>query len=152
MARSEKIFPETVVRENYVEVQYQFVEFLSAQLIDFRKLFHGDLDELLVFMMISRFYLRDELRQKQESDPAVRHGAPPTPSRIAELTGIPRETVRRKLKKLEQSGLLIKTPAGDWSVAETAGQPTIRIRFEDFLQKEMSRVTRFAKAITPFIT
>lgn len=151
MPESDKIFPETVVRENYVAVQYQFVEFLSAQLIDFRKLFHGDLDELLVFMMISRFYLRDELRQKQEIDADVPFRAPLTAARIAELTGIPRETVRRKLKKLEESGLLIKTERGGWSLAETAGKPTIRVRFEDFLQKEMSRVTRFAKAIAPFI-
>jgi DNA-binding transcriptional ArsR family regulator len=151
MAQSEKIFPETAARENYVKVQYEFVEFLSAQLIDFRKIFHGDLDELLVFMMISRFYLRDELRQRQESDPEGAFRASPTPSRIAELTGIPRETVRRKLKKLEEAGLLIRTVDGGWRVAVEGGQPTIRIRFEEFLQKEMSRVARFARAVAPFV-
>jgi Fic family protein len=151
MAETEKIFPETAARENYVKVQYEFIEFLSAQLIDFRKIFHGDLDELLVFMMISRFYLRDELRQKQETDPESAFKTAPTPSRIAELTGIPRETVRRKLKKLEESGLIIRTAAGGWRVAVQGGQPTIRIRFEEFLQKEMSRVARFARAVAPFV-
>jgi hypothetical protein len=151
MSEDERNFPDTVVQDNYVTFQHEFIEFLVAQLIDFRKVFNGDLDELLIFIFVSRYHLREERGRQDDGDQDNFWAVSPTLSRISELTGIPRETVRRKLLALQKRGLLEKVEQDKWQVALHNDQPIIRVQYEQFWQREMRRLVRLVRALAPFV-
>jgi hypothetical protein len=137
------VVPETLVKEKYALFKHEFLEFLFAELVDMRPIFKNDLDTMLVYTAISRYYLRDE-----------RVGLSPeyenrgfTIKKIAESTTIPRETVRRKLLELESRGLLEKGPQDEWRIAVKDGLPVIRTEYEPQWAREMARVVKFVKAL-----
>lgn len=150
MSQEEKSVPDTIVHEHYVTFQHEFIEFLVAQLVDFRKMFNGDLDELLVFIFVARYYLREE-RGRGEEELDGHWGAPPTLSRIAEFTGIPRETVRRKLMALQNRGLLEKIDQDKWQPTVRNNAPVIRQEYEQFCQREIRRLVKLVTALRPFV-
>ncbi|HEY8160955.1 MAG TPA: helix-turn-helix domain-containing protein [Methylocystis sp.] len=151
MSEEDRNFPDTIVQGNYVTFQHEFIEFLVAQLIDFRKVFEGDLDELLIFIFVSRYYLREERGRIADQDQDIPWSAPPTLSRISELTGIPRETVRRKLLALQKRGLLEKVEQDKWQVTLRNDQPIIRADYEQFWQREMRRLVKLVRALAPHV-
>ena len=93
--------PSTVVGENYVRFKHESLEFLFTHLVDVRPIFGDDLEALLIFIAISRFYLRDERANPDADNAELGVNRRLTLSRISEMTGIPRETTRRKLKLLQ---------------------------------------------------
>jgi hypothetical protein len=140
--------PATVVAENYIKFKHEFLEFLFAELVDMRTIFEGDLDSLLIFISISRYYLRDERAHPEGEDDVVfgsHHHL--TLSRIAEITKIPRETVRRKLKLLEGRGLLEKGEYDNWRLTVSEGQPVIRTTYDDVWRREMQRLVKLVKSL-----
>lgn len=139
--------PHTVVEENYVKFQHEFLEFLFAHLVDMRAIFEGDLDALLIFISISRYYLRDERANPEMNEDQLGANRFLTLSRITDLTKIPRETVRRKLKQLESRGLLEKGPHDNWRLAVLEGQPVIRARYEPVWGREMERLVRLVRKL-----
>jgi hypothetical protein len=152
MSQDEKAFPDTVVRENYVTFQHEFIEFLVAQLIDFRKVFNGDLDETLVYIFVARYYLREERSRGQDhQDQDGYWAAPPTLARIAEFTAIPRETVRRKLIALQSRGLIEKIDHDKWRPATKDDVPVIRSAYEEFWAREMRRLVKLVRALEPYL-
>lgn len=140
--------PNTVVAENYIKFKHEFLEFLFAELVDMRTIFEGDLDALLIFISISRYYLRDE-RSNPFGDDEVAFGTQHhlTLSRIAEITKIPRETVRRKLKLLESRGLLEKGYHDNWRLTVAEGQPVIRMAHEEVWRREMQRLVKLVRSL-----
>jgi hypothetical protein len=88
---------------------YRLGRLLSSTLIRLRSRFDGDLDQYLIYMV---FVLSDLSRQLQaHAGTAETRTAPPRLSglnalSVADITEIPRETVRRKLRLLVDSGLL----------------------------------------------
>lgn len=88
-------------QSNYPEVQYCFVQFISEHISDCSREFDGDLQQMCILAVIGQVFLVAYKRS---------NGAVPTPapaisaSRLADVCGIPRETVRRKLKLLEKKG------------------------------------------------
>ncbi|GLI94994.1 helix-turn-helix domain-containing protein [Methylocystis echinoides] len=139
--------PHTVVEENYVKFQHEFLEFLYAHLVDMRVIFEGDLDALLIFISISRYYLRDERANPDMDEEALGDNRHLTLSRIAELTGIPRETARRKLKQLESKGLLEKGQHDNWRLVVQDGQPVIRTKYEPVWQRVMQRLVKLVRTL-----
>jgi len=108
--------------EDYRRYQYAFVEFLVDHLTGVSKAFDGDLQQVLVLAVIGQVRLRGH-RTAGEAG-----GVPPpaetlsiTASRLADVTGIPRETVRRKLKLLEDRGWIARRPDGAWYLRVDAG-------------------------------
>lgn len=138
--------PQTIVEANYVKFQHELLEFLFAHLVEMRAIFEGDLDSLLIFISIARYYLRDE-----RVSGASETGEPPhhhlTLSRIAQTTAIPRETVRRKLALLESKGLLERTPNDGWRLAVEEGRPVIRSRYEAVWQRVIRRLVKLVRAL-----
>ena len=152
MPQDEKVFPDTIVREHYVTFQHEFIEFLVAQLIDFRKVFNGDLDETLVFIFVARYYLREERGRGQDhQDQDGYWAAPPTLARIAEFTGIPRETVRRKLLALQSRGLIEKVDHDKWRPTTRDDVPVIRQEYEEFWAREMRRLVKLVRALKSYV-
>jgi hypothetical protein len=139
--------PHTVVEENYVKFQHEFIEFLFAHLVDMRVIFEGDLDALLIFISVSRCYLRDERANPWMNEDELGANRHLTLSRIADLTGIPRETARRKLKQLESRGLLEKGPHDNWRLAVLEGQPVIRTKYQTVWRRVMERLVRLVRTL-----
>lgn len=106
----------------YAELQYVFVQFLSEHLTDCRSTFDGDLDSVLVLAVLGQSHLRAVLAATDHvgDNPAM------TASRLADVTGIPRETVRRKLRLFQESGWIQKGADGAWSLCGTLTETPAR--------------------------
>lgn len=150
MNSKDKPIPDTPAEGRYVEFQHHAIEFLVAQLIDFRQVFRGDLDESLIFLTLARYNLREE---RAESDADLEY--PPVHSlpqaRISEITQIPRETTRRKLLALEGRGLIEKDAQDRWRIATRDGVPVIRTEYADYWRREMQRLVKLVRALKPFV-
>ncbi|HEX7760335.1 MAG TPA: hypothetical protein VF459_12585 [Caulobacteraceae bacterium] len=75
----------------------------SVGLIEMRRRFGGDLDQYLIYMIV----MLAELAHQRAAPPPAGALAPPhglNPFSIAEITCIPRETVRRKLRIMIGAG------------------------------------------------
>jgi DNA-binding MarR family transcriptional regulator len=109
----------TLFRKNYIAFQYHFVEFMTGHLIRCSRRFGGDLDEMLILAIIGQVHLRAELdiaadgRVSRRSEPSE---VSISASRIADVTGIPRATARRKLAKLQKRGWVEQLSDGQWKL------------------------------------
>ncbi|KAA6184488.1 hypothetical protein F2Q65_12305 [Thiohalocapsa marina] len=94
------------------------VEEFTALLIALRRQFGGDLDRMLVLAIIgSRTLSRRRIDGLSYDDFTVlrRNEHAPDPinlQSIADCSGIPRETVRRKIRDLEAAGWIVKRENG----------------------------------------
>jgi DNA-binding transcriptional ArsR family regulator len=101
--------------EEYPRYQYAFVEFLVAHLTDIARAFDGDLQQPLILAVIGQVRLEARKRADDAGAPMpASEELSITASRLADVTGIPRETVRRKLSLLEARGWIAKRPDGAW--------------------------------------
>lgn len=101
------------------------VERFTELLILLRKHFDGDLDRVLVLAVIGLRTLPPERVQalsyeEFEAGRLVREPSPINVHSIAETTGIPRETVRRKVSELERKGWVERLESGHLVVASKA--------------------------------
>lgn len=100
-----------------------FIKLLSR----LRAAFHGDLDSVLILAVIGSAvlprhkllsnisyadFLQDSTR-KTLTTPLNTHS-------IVEITGIPRETVRRKLSTLERKGWAVRVDGKYWAIGDSA--------------------------------
>lgn len=102
------------------------VDALCELLIFLREQFFGDLDLMLILAIIgsrARPARHSSAMTYAEFISADRKNDAEQPinmQSIAECSGIPRETVRRKVKKLETLGFIQRTPQGLLKVTDTA--------------------------------
>jgi len=120
------------------------------------RLFEGDLTLFLVFGEIAQYNMSRALRTLTLRDAPdssrlaslmralqTQKVAPCNALSISEATGIPRETVRRKVKELEKRGWLVREGARSLTLAPGAIEqmgPTGREVMEDF--RQTARVIR----------
>ena len=109
------------------------VQAFSTLLIALRRDFSGDLDMLLVLAVIgdrrlSRRASADALTYKQMGRTPMREDARAAINAlsVAEYTGIPRETVRRKVNELIQKGWVSRDDNGDLVPTEKAARDLAR--------------------------
>jgi predicted transcriptional regulator len=133
-------------RDWYPRYQYHFVEFLTEHLADCSRTFGGDLQMVAVLATIGQMCpFANRNRGKAPTEP-VRQACPISASRIADVTGIPRETVRRKLKTLETRGWIEPAGAG-WQLKFAGEDPVVRADLRDFDSRAIDRVARFFSAL-----
>jgi len=133
MKSAKKITSALIIQEAYeankstigVIMGHFFLRYLSL----LYKAFDGDLIMPIVLGEIAhhnvvKFYSRQgdcmDVKDRM-SDPATHYEnlEPSNAYSISEATGIPRETVRRKVKKLVKQGWLIKNSRGDLTIHKT---------------------------------
>ncbi len=93
--------------------RYHLVEFITEHLIDLSQTFEGDLQQVLVLAIIGQVYVNQLLK------PGNNHGAATqsvSASRIADITRIPRQTVRRKLETLAKRGWIEQDDQRSWHI------------------------------------
>lgn len=137
-----------LVQEHYGLFQYHFVEFLTTHLADCSRTFHGDLQQLLVLAIVGQVYLRAYLNASPDATLPRKDltiTAAITASRIADVTGIPRETVRRKLAALERRGWIEKAGDKGWRLKVREGEAEAR---QDLAELDQRGIERMARALT----
>jgi DNA-binding transcriptional ArsR family regulator len=124
----------------YCEFQYVFVQFVTEHLVDCRKQLDGNLDDVLILAILGQSRIRAFLTASS--------GSPAAPgalgaSRLADVSGIPRETVRRRLSALGRRGWITRLDDGSWSIAGTAGESPVRRDLAELDRRGMARMLRF---------
>lgn len=108
--------------KSYPTYQYAFVDFIVEHLTDLSRSFDGDFQQVMLLAILGQ-------RRLKVMSMAERPGCGPVPSasvsasRLADVTGIPRETVRRKLATLKDCGWIAQEPDGSWSlISDESGE------------------------------
>jgi hypothetical protein len=138
-------------QEHQIVFHHHVTEFMAAHLADCCAVFDGDLHKMLVFTILAQRYLRDELASQADREAPVEERRGISATRIAAQTGMPRETVRRKLVALQARGWVEKFGRADWRIAINGGHAAAGVELEDFIQREIRRVLRFARALKPIV-
>ncbi|WP_205963442.1 bifunctional enoyl-CoA hydratase/phosphate acetyltransferase [Roseicella aquatilis] len=109
----------------FVEAQYVWTSFLLDHLIECRKRI-GDLDAMLVLIVVGLSALRQvqKVRELEGEHISLGYRTSELPNKgetvnaysIANITGIPRENVRRRLADLAEQGWLEQAPDGGWRI------------------------------------
>jgi DNA-binding transcriptional ArsR family regulator len=108
--------------KSYPTYQYAFVDFIVEHLTDLSRSFEGDFQQVMLLAILGQRRLKAQIMAGRPG----RALAPTTAvsaSRLADVTGIPRETVRRKLATLKDRGWIEQEPDGSWSlISDTSGE------------------------------
>lgn len=117
---------------------YRLGRLLSSTLIRLRVRFAGDLDQYLIYMV---FVLSDLSRQLQARAGTAAPSAAPAEQAglnalsVADITEIPRETARRKLRLLVEAGYLRLDPDHLYYLAEDHRPEDLLCDFAPLLRK-----------------
>lgn len=101
------------VGEVDVSGTYRSLSRFSSELIRSRQRFGGDLDRLMILMVFTLSRL--EALQRERTGQGRRRIEGLNALSIADITGLPRETARRKLMGMVEEGRLLRSPDGLYS-------------------------------------
>ena len=119
---------------------YRQMSGFCTTLIDLRDEFEGDMDRFLVYLIV----MLDDVSRVASGSSGKGGGV--SALSIAEITRIPRETVRRKVGLLVSSGMLRREGYAHYHLTENADSPKL---IERFAKLVMSRTTAPAAAPAP---
>lgn len=144
---------ERALRRHYPRYQYCFVDFFAEQLADVSRAFQGDLQMVVLLATIGQVSLSAALaaeaggRSPTELAPE-RRGM--TTNRLADCTGIPRETARRKLLAMQKMGWLERQD--NFWFLNTSGEDTVaRQALADLDDRSVSRTARLYATLSRLI-
>lgn len=132
-------------RQNYQGYQYRFVEFFVEHLADVSKTFRGDLQQVMVLAIVGQVHLRALAAAAAAGhDPSMipQKKLSISASRLADVTGIPRETVRRKLALLERRGWIVRSEVSGWRLAVDGVDVPARSALSGLDERAIERVAR----------
>ncbi|GAA0307934.1 hypothetical protein [Rhodovulum strictum] len=135
----------TAFRADYRAYQYRFVEFYIEHVVDVGRAFKGDLQSVLVLAVLGQVWLkavRAAEAEGQDPDAIPQDRLSITSSRISDVTDIPRQTVRRKLKELERRGWLLRNDDGAYRLASSGGRSTARRDLSDVDGRALERIAK----------
>jgi DNA-binding transcriptional ArsR family regulator len=136
-------------RDNFIDVSYEWDLFFVDVLLQLRRASLDDMDVLLIVAVMGM----EEKRRRQLAgyttdastvvEPTAR--AQMNASSLADVTGIPRETIRRKLRSMERAGLVDLHPGGRISFRETdASGLAVQTRYAEARDKVIDGASAFA--------
>lgn len=129
----------------YFDFQYCFVEFFVEHLGDLSRVFQSDLQQMLVLAVVGQAKLRavqDAIEAGEDSAKAILIRKGINASRLADITSVPRQTVRRKLLQLRDRGWVEQYADGTWGIASREGGPWVRDAFGEVDHRAIGRVAR----------
>jgi hypothetical protein len=125
---------------NYAEIQYHFVQFLCDHLADCSRNFGGDLSLMLVLALVGQSRLNASIAAKKgmlKNHPWI------SASSIADLSGMSRETVRRKLKDLERRGWVRQNDHAGWEILVQGDVSQAKLDLKALDERALDRLARF---------
>jgi DNA-binding MarR family transcriptional regulator len=125
--------------KNYVMFQYTYVQFFTEHLADCSRRFDGDLQQMLILSIIGQSYLSRyiNIEGHPENPPAAMSA-----SRLADVCLIPRETVRRKLKILEDRGWIKQDGEQSWTLVSDGDAVVAGADLMDLDKRAIKRLAR----------
>lgn len=123
----------------YPRFQYAYVEFIADHLADVSRSFRGDLQPALILAILGQRHL--QARAAEEAGVAPISPAMAV-TRIADVTAIPRETVRRKLAVLERRGWIVRMADGGHALAVVDGAASARADLRALDERGITRAAR----------
>ncbi len=139
-----------LLHKNYRSVQYAYVQFFSEHLIDCRNSVGGDLDSVMLLAVLGQRFLSVRIgAESTQTEPDERSWM--SAMRIAEVSGIPRETARRKLLALEVKGLVQADPKLGWRLTSSEGVAVARNAMRDLDNRSIDRLARLIFSLLPLI-
>ncbi|ENT12879.1 hypothetical protein B998_03049 [Brucella sp. F96/2] len=144
---------ERAFRDNYTRYEYSFIEFYAEHLCDLSRAFKGDMQMVLLLATVAQVALRADMIVENSGGrvqelPPSRRGI--TTYRLADVTGIPRETTRRKLTAMEKMGWLTREN-NFWCLAYEGDDAKIHQDLADVIDRSFRRAARFYVAVTPLV-
>jgi hypothetical protein len=130
-----------VFMSSYLDTQYCYVQFLTEHLADCAAAFGGDLDSVLIMAILGQRRLEAAREVPSTSDPEVSRIAM-SGLRIADVSGIPRETVRRKLEILRGKGWVDQHPRHGWYIVGSSLATPARTALRSLEARSFSRLAR----------
>ncbi len=130
-------------REQYRLLQYNLTEFFIEHSLDVSRAFDGDMQMALILGIVGQVYLR--------GDEQGRLNSPITASRIADASGIPRQTVRRKLQALEKRGWVYQTDSGAWLLVEIGKEAAARFNLAQVDARGIERLLKLVRRLKEHI-
>lgn len=134
-------------QRNYAQVQYHYVQFLTEHLADCAREFSGDLTKVLVLAVLGQRHI--EAQTPVQKDRASGPSGAMSASRIADVTGLSRETVRRKLGALSELGWVEQGADRRWRIVVVDGASTLRRDLKDLDRRGLQRLARLYCALSP---
>lgn len=143
---------EDVFRQNYARVQYSLVDFLADHLADASRAFGGDMKMVVLLAVLGQMHLgvarAAEAQVHGDGLPPGRRGM--TTHRLADITGIPRETARRKLTLMEKNGWLVHDGTL-WMLAMNGAEAAARADLADLDARGIRRAARLFSTLAPLV-
>jgi hypothetical protein len=131
-------------------VQYHYVQFLAEHLTDCRKTLGGDFDDLMMLAVLGQRFLQAR-RDFDAGDTGAVERVWMSALRLSDVTGVPRESVRRKLKRLAERGWVTQDPAQGWRLAGSFDMATARIDLGDLDRRGLERLGKLVAALLPLL-
>lgn len=125
----------------FQNAQYAFVHMLTEHLVDCRRVFGGDLDAMLVLAILGQNHLKALMAGESDAD----RSAPSfgmSASRIADVTEMSRQTVRRKLQELAELGWVEQRDDASWSLAGKPDDTQAGRDLAELSNRGLARATR----------
>lgn len=132
---------------NYARVQYHYVQFLTEHLTDCARVFSGDLGMVLILAVLGQRHIEAQLPGTAEGSVALSKAM--SASRISDVTGLPRETVRRKLDVLATRGWIEQCPDRSWRIAVSDGKTKVRNDLDGLNARGLRRLARLYSSLVP---
>jgi len=148
-SRSKEVFE--LLSSRYPETQYRFVQFITDHLADCSRVFNGDLVQMMVLALVGQAFLNAHLARTvgEHSPPADWISA----TRIVDICGLSRETVRRKLKVLEGKQWIEQVAGGGWRIMATeVGGSQARIDLTELDRRGIERLANLLSAFEPILS
>lgn len=144
---------EAALYANYARYQYCYVDLFAENLADVSRVFKGDMQMAVLLGIIGQMTLQAattaSLVGKALTDfPSERRGI--TTFRLADATGIPRETARRKLVAMERMGWL-ERDGSIWLLAVSGTESAARRDLGELDARAVKRVAQFLAAMVPIV-
>lgn len=133
---------------HYHAAQYHWVQFTTEWLSECSRAFDGDLQMMVILSVVGQPHLEHRLgpERRTPNGPVLRSI---NASRIADVTGIPRETVRRKLERMGQMGWIEQNPDATWSIRVVDGVAPVREVLAGLQEASMRKLSRFVASFVP---
>ncbi|TNC65386.1 hypothetical protein [Rubellimicrobium roseum] len=122
-------------------VQYHLAQFLADHLSDCCQVFDGDLEQALILALLWQRFVGAHHMAQIDRDKASEMVWMPA-LRLSDAVGLPRETVRRKLKLLEAKGLVLSDASKGWALAGDVGHSPGNDRLDELERRMRRRLTR----------
>jgi hypothetical protein len=135
---------------HYSAVQYHYVQFLSEHLTDCRKTLGGDFDDLMMLAVLGQRFLQAR-KEHDAGDATAADRIWMSALRLSDVTGIPRESVRRKLGRLATRGWVMHDPAKGWGLMGSLDMTQARIDLAELDRRGLNRLAKLVLGLLPIL-